>query len=141
MKLDYGKMLATALSVVFLTCLVMAGSAAALDTTLGVKVMEKEGIGKYLTDGKGMALYTFDMDSENKSACVGDCLANWPSFFVKADYVVEGCEASDFGSFTREGGAEQTTFKGKPLYYFVKDQQAGDTNGQGVNKAWWVVTP
>ncbi len=28
-----------------------------------------------------------------------------------------------------------------PLYYFVRDAQPGDTNGQGLNSVWFVVKP
>jgi alpha-glucoside transport system substrate-binding protein len=35
----------------------------------------------------------------------------------------------------------QTTYKGWPLYYFVNDQAAGDTLGQGVNNVWFVIDP
>jgi predicted lipoprotein with Yx(FWY)xxD motif len=33
------------------------------------------------------------------------------------------------------------TLNGWPLYYFAGDSAAGDTNGQGVNDVWWVLTP
>ena len=39
--------------------------------------------GPALTDAKGMSLYTFDKDSDGKSACNGPCAANWPA--LKAD--------------------------------------------------------
>ena len=28
-----------------------------------------------------------------------------------------------------------------PLYYYVNDTKRGDTNGQGVNNAWYVAGP
>ncbi|WP_430099136.1 COG4315 family predicted lipoprotein [Peribacillus simplex] len=39
----------------------------------------------------------------------------------------------------RDDGQKQTTYKGHPLYYFVKDKQAVDINGQGVNNVWFVL--
>jgi plastocyanin len=49
--------------------------------------------------------------------------------------------ASDIGSITRSDGSKQSTYKGYPLYYFVKDTEHGDTNGQNVNKVWFVIDP
>jgi len=41
--------------------------------------------GRYLTDGKGMALYTYDKDTKDKSNCTGVCLTNWPPFLEASD--------------------------------------------------------
>lgn len=111
------------------------------EETLGVKVAEKEGIGKYLTDGKGMTLYRFANDTSGVSNCSGDCLVKWPAFYVDPAATVEGCESSDFATISREDGSRQTTYKGMPLYYFFKDENPGDTNGQGVKDVWFVVSP
>jgi plastocyanin len=35
----------------------------------------------------------------------------------------------------------QTTFRGAPLYYYVKDMKAGDVTGQDVGKVWYVIDP
>ena len=40
----------------------------------GVKVAEKEAIGKYLTDGTGMPLYQFVDDEAGASNCSDECL-------------------------------------------------------------------
>lgn len=139
MKKNYGKMLAAALSMVCLTGLLMVGGALA-ETAEGLKVMEKADLGKYLTDAKGMTLYTFDKDTPSQSACTGDCLVNWPAFYVSEEEG-EGWEPGALGTITREDGKQQSAYKGKPLYYFIKDTKAGDTNGQGVKKVWWVAKP
>ena len=97
---------------------------------------KKLGVGNYLADGKGMTLYTFSKDKSGKSACTGECLTQWPVFYVNPELVVEGCEQSDFGSFTRDDGAEQITYKGNPLYYYVKDEKPGQTNGHEAAKGW-----
>jgi predicted lipoprotein with Yx(FWY)xxD motif len=39
---------------------------------------------------------------------------------------------------TRADGTKQTTYKGWPLYYFVKDKAAGDVLGEGVGGVWFV---
>ena len=46
-----------------------------------------------------------------------------------------------FGSITREDGAQQTTFKGWPLYLFASDTAPGDVNGDGSGGVWFVAKP
>jgi predicted lipoprotein with Yx(FWY)xxD motif len=52
-----------------------------------------------------------------------------------------GTVPADFGTLTRSDGKMQTTFRGYPLYYFFKDQMAGDMKGQGVKDVWYLVDP
>jgi predicted lipoprotein with Yx(FWY)xxD motif len=106
-----------------------------------VKVAKKDGIGSYLTDIKGMTLYTFKKDSAGKSACEGPCVEKWPLYFQETVGPKDGLNAADFGTITRADGKKQTTYKGMPLYYFFKDAKPGDTTGQGVNDVWSVATP
>ena len=35
----------------------------------------------------------------------------------------------------------QVTYNGWPLYYYIKDEQAGDTVGQQVGDVWYVISP
>lgn len=90
--------------------------------------------GGKLVGSNGMTLYNFDKDVANsgKSVCNGPCAGNWPPF-----YATEGDRATgDWSIVTRDDGKKQWAYKGKPLYYWVKDQKAGDTNGDGVNGVW-----
>ncbi len=114
---------------------------AAGDKTPAVKITEKEGLGRYLTDSDGMTLYRFTKDTTNKSACSGFCVERWPIFYTEVTYVPDDCQVSDFDVITREDGKKQTTYKGMPLYYFEKDKEPGDTKGQGVYDSWYVVAP
>ena len=41
-------------------------------------------LGDVLVDGKGLTLYMFTADADGKSACSGDCLANWPALLSDA---------------------------------------------------------
>ena len=48
------------------------------------------------------------------------------------------------GTTQRSDGTSQVTYNGHPLYTFVKDQNAGDTNGEGLTAfggAWYVLSP
>ena len=112
-----------------------------LSTHHAVKVTQKEGVGNYLTDTEGMTLYWFTKDSVGQSACAGGCLEKWPVFYRDSIKSPAGTSAADFGTITRADGIKQTTFRGYPLYYFVKDQVAGDTTGEGVKNVWYVIDP
>lgn len=95
-------------------------------------------LGTILVDGEGMTLYLFTQDSPNTSVCFDDCLAAWP---ILEGEPTAGGEADDslLGSFEREDGTVQATYKDWPLYYFAQDQAPGDTTGQAVKDVWWVL--
>jgi predicted lipoprotein with Yx(FWY)xxD motif len=90
-----------------------------------------------------MTLYVFDKDAEGsgKSVCNGPCAANWPPL-IASDFAT-GSEAgsSDYTLITRDDGKKQWALKGKPLYYWFKDQKPGDKTGDGVNNVWHVAKP
>jgi predicted lipoprotein with Yx(FWY)xxD motif len=123
---------------VMMAAIFVLTAGAAYAGTLGVA--QKEGVGKYLTDEKGMTLYLFTKDSAGKSVCAGGCVDRWPLFFDDSPKG-EGLAAADFAVITREDGKKQTTYKGRPLYYFFKDAKAGDTAGQGLNGVWYAAAP
>lgn len=104
-----------------------------------LQVLKSEKVGNYLADSKGLTLYHFTKDKPGVSNCIGKCLEIWPPFHAENIKVSGGFHQSDFGTITRENGQKQTTYKGYPLYYFSKDLQAGDINGQGVNNIWFVL--
>jgi len=106
-----------------------------------VKIAEQDEIGKYLTDADGMTLYVFEKDSPGQSACTGGCVDNWPLFYREDVAPPEGVDSNDFGTITREDGAEQTTFRGYPLYYFTGDSEPGEAKGNGMMDLWHVVDP
>jgi predicted lipoprotein with Yx(FWY)xxD motif len=109
----------------------------------GVNVdLADNALGKILVGGeKGLTLYIFTADKGGKSACSGDCLANWPALIsAAAPTLGAGLEADDFATITREdGGGAQVTFYGQPLYYFAGDAAAGETKGQGLADGKWLV--
>ena len=98
-------------------------------------------VGNYLTDGEGKTLYYFTKDSAGQSACTGNCLKNWPAFTSDTFSVPSGLNASDFGTITRDDGTKQVTYKGYPLYYFIRDRKRGEVAGQAVGKVWYVIDP
>ncbi|WP_297087883.1 fasciclin domain-containing protein [uncultured Draconibacterium sp.] len=106
-----------------------------------VKLMEDTRHGKILTDAFGYTLYFFTKDADGSSFCDDGCLANWPVFYARdMDYSNE-LDSADFSSIDRGDGAMQTTYKGWPLYYFVKDSLPGQVMGDGVIGKWFVAKP
>jgi predicted lipoprotein with Yx(FWY)xxD motif len=102
-------------------------------------------LGNTLVDSQGRTLYLFQADKGTKSACTGACAAAWPPLRASGKPTAgSGATASMVGTATRTDGQPQVTYNGHPLYTFVKDQAAGDVNGQGVNAfggLWYVVSP
>lgn len=92
-----------------------------------------------LTGTNGMTLYTFDKDpaGNGKSLCNGPCAANWPPLTADAS----ATPAGDYSIVTRDDGAQQWAYKGKPLYFWVKDQKPGDRTGDGFNGVWQIAKP
>jgi len=92
-----------------------------------------------LVGANDMTLYTFDRDAAGagKSVCNGQCAANWPPLMAAADASASG----DWTIVTRDDGSKQWAYKGKPVYYWVKDQKPGDRTGDGFNNAWRLVRP
>jgi predicted lipoprotein with Yx(FWY)xxD motif len=87
----------------------------------------------------GMTLYTFDRDAagSGKSVCNGPCAQNWPPLMAAAGAAANG----EWAVVTRDDGSKQWAYKGKPLYFWVKDQKAGDRTGDGVNNVWRLAKP
>lgn len=107
-----------------------------------IKIENKEGIGKYLTDTEGKTLYWHKKDSAGKSSCVGPCLEKWTVYYREAVSAPMGIKAQEFGTITRKDGIKQTTFRGYPLYYCINDIAAGDINRQkGDNVLGLVINP
>jgi len=107
---------------------------AALPSVAPAQGMAKDG---RLVGPNGMTLYTFDKDAGGKSACNGACATNWPPLMADAGAAPKG----DWSVVTRDDGSKQWAYKGKPLYYWVKDQKPGDATGDGVNNVWHTAKP
>ena len=100
----------------------------------------------HLTTSQGLAVYVFAPDTDGKSHCYGQCAASWPPVPVGTKLKESSGTAvsSMLGSTTRTDGSKQLTLDGHPLYRYIGDHSAGQTNGQGLNLnggLWWLVAP
>ena len=120
----------------------VAGPSKASRASVGVS---QSAFGRHLVDGRGHSLYMFGMDRGRMSTCYGACAANWPPLISSAKARARvGAKQSLIGRTRRSDGRWQATYKGHPLYAFVKDTARGDTNGEGLDvfgAEWDLVSP
>jgi predicted lipoprotein with Yx(FWY)xxD motif len=108
-----------------------------------VNIATKPGIGQYLVNSTGWALYMYvpDTPGSGKSTCYGQCAVAWPIFYTSNLTIQPGINMSLFGTINRTDGTKELTFNGYPLYYYEYDTGAGNINGQGVGQIWYVMSP
>lgn len=92
---------------------------------------------------KKLTVYLFEADKPGSSSCSGACARAWPPVTGKPQ-AGGGAMSADLGTITRPDGTMQVTYKGHPLYLFVKDKDDGDAYGEAVNAfgaEWYVLAP
>ena len=122
-----------------------------------VTVAESEQYGPYLADAERRTLYLFvneEMESDdpermtegvrsNAAPCMEGCLQAWPP--LTADEVQAGEGVDTELLYTADvNGMMMVVYNGWPLYYFARDEEPGQINGQGVGRApniWYIVSP
>ncbi len=110
----------------------------------GLAVAQNTTLGPILTDDKGRTVYAFVNDTSSASNCNGSCAQIWLPLAASASApptAGTGVNASMIGTINRSDGTTQLTYNGHPLYYYSKDTNPGDTNGQGFKGLWWTVKP
>jgi glucose/arabinose dehydrogenase/predicted lipoprotein with Yx(FWY)xxD motif len=142
MPYTFGLLLALALALY-----TTAGEAwAQADGSAAVQLGTTEELGSFLVDGEGMSLYLFMADEPGSavSTCYDQCAEAWPPLLSEGMATAEDVNADLLGTLERDDGSMQVTYNGWPLYYFVRDQQPGDTMGheiEGFGAEWYLVTP
>jgi len=86
-----------------------------------------------LADNSGRTVYVFDKDQGSTSVCYDACVQAWPVVTSMPGNV------NGLGLTTRRDGTQQITLNGRPLYYYVGDQNPGDANGDGLGGIWHVI--
>lgn len=112
-----------------------SGGSTAKDSSV-IKIASSS-IGDILVDGSGRTLYMYSPDGNNatSSKCTGPCANLWPELAGKPK-AGSGVDSSLIGATS---GTNQASYAGHLLYYYAKDSSAGDVNGQGIGKIWYVL--
>jgi predicted lipoprotein with Yx(FWY)xxD motif len=115
--------------------LVAVGGTAFAQMAMGPAMTAATGAGTVLVGPNGMTLYTWDNDEPGVSNCYNNCATNWPPFYAEAGAMAEG----EWSIVTRTDGTMIWAYNGLPLYYFARDTNPGDVNGNQPDGTWHVV--
>jgi predicted lipoprotein with Yx(FWY)xxD motif len=117
-----------------LVSLALLSTALAGTNSQGARVsVASSSLGKIIVDSRGRTLYLFEKDTRGHSACSGTCAMYWPPLITRGKPIAgHGLKKSLLGTIRRANGARQVTYAGHPLYRYVLDTKAGETNGEGL---------
>jgi predicted lipoprotein with Yx(FWY)xxD motif len=125
----------------FLAAGSIAHSATGTNATVSLRTTE---LGRVLVNSKGHTLYLFAKDRKGKSACSGSCAKFWPPLLSGGQPTAgSGVRPSLLGTTRRSNGSLQVTYNKHPLYAYVLDRKAGQTNGEGnfaFGAKWYAVS-
>jgi predicted lipoprotein with Yx(FWY)xxD motif len=118
---------------------------ASRSVTTGTLVnLRKTALGSVLVDNRGRTLYLFEKDKNGMSACASACLSYWPTLTsVGTPRAGAGVHQSLLTLAKAQHGTRQVLYAGHPLYTFVEDKSAGQTNGENLDDfgaEWYAVS-
>ncbi|HEY7779709.1 MAG TPA: hypothetical protein VIC85_05810 [Ktedonobacterales bacterium] len=93
-----------------------------------------------LTNSAGRTLYYLATDSADTSTCTGACTATWPPLLFNGGKLDSSTPVPGQLLVVDDANGAQVTYNGHPLYIFSGDSKPGDTNGEGVENVWHVIT-
>jgi predicted lipoprotein with Yx(FWY)xxD motif len=125
----------------FLAAGSIANSATRTNATV---VLRKTKLGPILVNARAHTIYLFAKDQKGKSACSASCARFWPPLLTKAKPTAgAGVNAALLGTTKRSSGELQVTYNKHPLYTFLLDKRAGQTNGEAnlaFGAKWYAVS-
>jgi len=83
-------------------------------------------MGRMLTTIDGFSVYASDRDANNRSACDAMCERSWAPVLAHAS---APRSRGDWGVIERSPGVHQWTFRRKPLYTLIGDEQRASFHG------------
>lgn len=94
-----------------------------------------------LTNNKGFILYYYMKDMMFTSSCTGGCAMNWPPLLAPqgAMTISSSVMLPKKLSIHKTANGNQVFYDGHALYTYAGDMQAGQFNGRGMDKAWYLV--
>jgi predicted lipoprotein with Yx(FWY)xxD motif len=133
----------------FATLLVIATTALGAGTALaGSKATvgtASTSLGTVLVSSNGHTLYMLSGGTTAKPICTASaCTSNWPPLWSATKPTTSGSAKSSLANWFKRSGKWQVTYDGHPLYNFVGDSKAGQTNGEGIkdgSSTWTAVSP
>jgi predicted lipoprotein with Yx(FWY)xxD motif len=107
-------------------------------------VLRKTKLGPILANSQAHTIYLFAKDRNGKSTCSASCAKFWPPLLTRAKPTAgSGANAALLGTTKRSGGELQVTYNKHPLYTFLLDKRAGQTNGEAnlaFGAKWYAVS-
>jgi predicted lipoprotein with Yx(FWY)xxD motif len=101
-----------------------------------ISLLAENGVLKFCDDN-GHSLYVYDRDPAGRSVCLGPCARQWPPVVAPED----AHRIGDWTPIRRPDGTLQWAYKGKPVYSFSGDTEAGQANGAGSGGLWHLLAP
>jgi predicted lipoprotein with Yx(FWY)xxD motif len=113
----------------------VASAGAGAATSALVSTTHNARYGTILVSGK--TVYTL---KPSKVPCRVQCSKLWPEVLLPKGVTTTtagpGVNASRLGTVSGSGGSRQVTYRGKRLYFFIKDTAPGQVNGNNVTTPW-----
>jgi predicted lipoprotein with Yx(FWY)xxD motif len=122
---------AAAIAVAAMLFAVIAGASASVaKPQVLVRTAHNAALGKtILVDRRGMTLYHLSVERRGHFICTMSCLSVWKPLVVRRGTKPTGTRF--LGTVKRPDGRLQVTYRGEPLYTFVRDRKPGDIRGNG----------
>ncbi len=136
MILKHAHRLAATIAVLAAAAVPIASASAASAGPAKVS-LKKTGLGMILVNGGGRTLYGFTKDGKNKDRCVATsgCTSTWPAVTSHGKPTAgPGVKRAKLSTITLANGSHQVTYAGHPLYTYVGDSSAGETDYVGANQ-------
>jgi predicted lipoprotein with Yx(FWY)xxD motif len=100
--------------------------------------------GTILFDGRGQAIYIWELEDSTKAECYDSCAEAWPPVLTDGAPIAAGDTKSELlGTTKRTDGTTQVTYNGHPLYYYAHEG-SGEVKCHNISThggLWWVIQP